>query len=118
MARPRTPHAPCVQRGGGLLLTEPNDLPDQNAAFPAHALLDAAEDAHAVLVGPVVEDVAQPVHVRPGHRVLLEEVVDDEPNPPFREGRGILERPYLALGLADGRRAVLEDEVELRVEVR
>lgn len=99
-----------------LTLTQVN-LPYEDPTARSHGGLDRGQDPHAVLVRPVVQDIAQPVHVGVRDGVRLEEVVRLETHAPplCRECRRVLARPYLGLGLLQNRRAVLDDEIEVRV---
>lgn len=78
---------------------------------------DAAQDAHAVAVGPVVQDVPQPVDTRTLHRVLVEVVVGNKLDPSRGESIRALSGPYLYLGPLDSRRVVLQDKSQVRVEL-
>ena len=65
-----------------------------------------------------MDDVTEPVHVGVLDGVLLEEVVLHELDAALMQSRRVLARPDLGLALFEDRRAILDDEFEVRVDVR
>lgn len=83
----------CLGRGGFLL----NDLPDQDSTSATHGGLDALENTNAIVVGPIVNDVSQPIHIGLFDGVILEKVMLNELYTAAMQGTGILSWPDLGL---------------------
>lgn len=83
-----------------------------------HAAFDGFQDANAVFIGPIVQNVTQPIDVSATDRVGFEEVMNHELNPITVESRGVLTRPDFIPGLVDGVLPVLEDKLQIGVDLR
>lgn len=64
-----------------------------------------------------MKDIAQPVHVGVFDGVDVEEVVRREGYSSLAQGRRVFLRPDGAFGLLEDGRAVLDDEIELRIQM-
>ena len=91
---------------------------DEDSAARSHSSLDALEDLHAVVIGPIVDDVAQPVNIGVLDGVLLEEVVLDKADTTLLESGRVLAGPDFSLGLLDDGATILENKVQVLVDVR
>lgn len=93
-------------------------LPNQDTTARSHRRLDCTENLDAVIIRPIMDDVAQPVHIRVRGRVGLEKVVLHELHAARLQSRRVLARPDLRLRLFESRGAVLDDELQIGVKVR
>lgn len=92
------------------------DLPYQNSRSGTHGRSNSRENTKAVLVGPVMENHAKPVHFRTFDLVLFEKVGGLKLDAAGGDGFQILFSPDV-LSTRKYRRAVLDHKVETRVEL-